>query len=354
MTLNEGIRALRRDRGMTQEQLAEAMSVSAAAVSKWENGQSVPDIAVLTMLADYFEVSLDALVGYTVKSHRREDMVDAIRSLKRQKKYGDALRQAEEALKRYPNCFQVVYEAGRAYGSCGMEHSRPDDLRTALKLMERARALMHQNTDPTLREESLWTLMGLYHANLGDREQAIRCYEVGNVAGMNDIAIGNNRAMLGQYDAALPMLTGGLVGGMIRVFNAGTGTLRCLVAKRELEEAEALAMWLLHVLDGMEASDGSYVLKMKTIVHAWVAAVLLLKKDTAAAQVQLRQAADCARGFDAAPDFRLQGIRFYRGGEEVLSDSMGETAMDSLRRVLTAHADVKDVLLELLDGVLRE
>ena len=40
MTLNESIRALRRERGMTQEQLAEAMSVSAAAVSKWENGVS--------------------------------------------------------------------------------------------------------------------------------------------------------------------------------------------------------------------------------------------------------------------------------------------------------------------------
>ena len=40
MTLCESIRALRRERSMTQEQLAEAMSVSAAAVSKWENGVS--------------------------------------------------------------------------------------------------------------------------------------------------------------------------------------------------------------------------------------------------------------------------------------------------------------------------
>ena len=70
MTLNDTIRALRRERGMTQEQLAEAMNVSAAAVSKWENGQSVPDILVLTALADFFEVSLDALVGYTVRRAR--------------------------------------------------------------------------------------------------------------------------------------------------------------------------------------------------------------------------------------------------------------------------------------------
>ena len=85
MTLNDTIRALRRERGMTQEQLAEAMNVSAAAVSKWENGQSVPDILVLTALADFFEVSLDALVGYTVQAHRRGDMVARIRQLVVQK-----------------------------------------------------------------------------------------------------------------------------------------------------------------------------------------------------------------------------------------------------------------------------
>ncbi len=47
----EKIRELRLLKKMTQEQLAEAMNVSAAAVSKWENGQSVPDILVLTALA---------------------------------------------------------------------------------------------------------------------------------------------------------------------------------------------------------------------------------------------------------------------------------------------------------------
>ena len=97
MTLNDTIRALRRERGMTQEQLAEAMNVSAAAVSKWENGQSVPDILVLTALADFFEVSLDALVGYTVQAHRRGDMVARIRQLVVQKKHTEATRAAREA-----------------------------------------------------------------------------------------------------------------------------------------------------------------------------------------------------------------------------------------------------------------
>ena len=47
MELSEKIRALRRARGMTQEQVAQALGVTATAVNKWENAASCPDIALL-------------------------------------------------------------------------------------------------------------------------------------------------------------------------------------------------------------------------------------------------------------------------------------------------------------------
>ena len=350
MTLSESIRALRRERSMTQEQLAEAMSVSAAAVSKWENGQSVPDIAVLTALADFFEVSLDALVGYTVQSCRREEAVERIGRLSRQKRYEEAIAEAKEALRRYPNHFGVVYAAGRMYGFYGLEHGEREALSTAIGLMERAMTLISQNADPSLRMENLWTNMGMYYTGLEEREQAIRCYEAGNIAGVNDVAIAGNRAALGQYEAALPMLTQGLIGSVTRQFNAGTGALRCLLALGECHEAEALSLWLLGTLEGMAATPGSYVLKMKTVVHGWAAAAMLQQGRTLDAREQMRQAVMSARDFDAAPDFRLQGFRFYRGGDRAMSDGMGETALDALRGVISHAGSVRDGLMTLLEA----
>lgn len=61
--LNEKIAELRKEAGLTQQQLASALQVSAAAVSKWETGVSVPDIETLCALADYFQVTMDALMG---------------------------------------------------------------------------------------------------------------------------------------------------------------------------------------------------------------------------------------------------------------------------------------------------
>lgn len=63
LNLGENLRAFRRMKGMTQEQVAEAVGVSAQAVSRWENDSSYPDVVMLTGLAMLYETSVDTLVG---------------------------------------------------------------------------------------------------------------------------------------------------------------------------------------------------------------------------------------------------------------------------------------------------
>ena len=53
----------RHKRGITQEELAEYIGVSKAAVSKWEIGMTYPDISLLPRLASYFNISIDELMG---------------------------------------------------------------------------------------------------------------------------------------------------------------------------------------------------------------------------------------------------------------------------------------------------
>ena len=63
MKINEQIAALRKKKGITQENLAQALGVTNQSVSKWESGQCCPDIQLLPELAKYFEVSIDELMG---------------------------------------------------------------------------------------------------------------------------------------------------------------------------------------------------------------------------------------------------------------------------------------------------
>ena len=64
MLIGDKIRLLRKNKNITQTQLAEALAVSSQSISKWENHLSVPDITVLPVIARYFGITMDELFGY--------------------------------------------------------------------------------------------------------------------------------------------------------------------------------------------------------------------------------------------------------------------------------------------------
>ena len=63
MEFHEKLQELRKSRGLTQEELAAALYVSRAAVSKWESGRGYPSIDSLKQLSDFFTVSIDSLLS---------------------------------------------------------------------------------------------------------------------------------------------------------------------------------------------------------------------------------------------------------------------------------------------------
>lgn len=74
MEFNEKLQELRKQRGLTQEEVAEALFVSRTAVSKWESGRGYPSIDSLKAISKFFKVSIDELLsGDEVLSIAEED-----------------------------------------------------------------------------------------------------------------------------------------------------------------------------------------------------------------------------------------------------------------------------------------
>ncbi|MBE6617196.1 MAG: helix-turn-helix transcriptional regulator [Ruminococcaceae bacterium] len=63
MTIGKNIADLRKNRGMTQEQLADILGVSSQTISKWENEVTMPDIMLLPIIAGCFDITVDELYG---------------------------------------------------------------------------------------------------------------------------------------------------------------------------------------------------------------------------------------------------------------------------------------------------
>ena len=89
--LGMNIYILRKSKGMTQDDLAEVLNVSKMAVSKWERGLNFPDIEVMCVIADYFGVSVDELLG-------RKEGIKTLNSVYHKEKM-ECLQVAEQIIK---------------------------------------------------------------------------------------------------------------------------------------------------------------------------------------------------------------------------------------------------------------
>jgi len=104
----------RREKGLTQEDLANYIGVSKASVSKWENGQSYPDITFLPQLATLFNISIDELMGYEPQMSE-EDIRKLYVRLSADfasKPFDEVLDSCRDIAKKYFSCFPLLFHIG--------------------------------------------------------------------------------------------------------------------------------------------------------------------------------------------------------------------------------------------------
>ncbi len=78
MTIADRIQQMRKQNGLSQEQLAERLDVSRQAVSKWESGQSIPDVDKIIVLSELFETTTDYLLKGTQPTSAVEHTCNAL------------------------------------------------------------------------------------------------------------------------------------------------------------------------------------------------------------------------------------------------------------------------------------
>ena len=104
-------KALRKQRNLTQEQAAEFLGVSSQAISKWETNSTFPDISLLPIIADFFNVSIDYLLCHDL-SKRNEEIERVCReseALIQNKKYIDAVTLMRTAYTKFPGNDLIMY-----------------------------------------------------------------------------------------------------------------------------------------------------------------------------------------------------------------------------------------------------
>jgi transcriptional regulator with XRE-family HTH domain len=177
MNIGETIKKLRKQKDMTQEQLAEYLNISPQAVSRWENNSTLPDITLVPMLANIFDVTTDMLLGVeiNVKDLRIETIRKEASDYTWTKQYDKAEKLLRNGLKEYPNSYSLMNElasvislsvSGYKHDLNEEEKKRIEEERKPIReeIIALSEKILAECTDDYIRHSSIQRLCSIYIA----------------------------------------------------------------------------------------------------------------------------------------------------------------------------------------------
>ena len=344
--LAENIKTFRKERKMTQEQLAEAMGVTVGAVYKWESKQSNPDLNIIIELADLFEVSTDVLLGYEWRNGSMGEALDRIIACRQGAQYDDGVMESEKALKKYPNCFDIVYQSAVIYAEKGYEQKDKKASFRALELFDRACSLIGQNTDENISELSIRRQMARLHLSLGHADTCVDMLKKYNVCGINNAMIGMVLAdCQHQPEEAIVYLGKAFAQSLDDLDAILMGYANVFFQKRDYKTTVACIEWLRSILrPGYTPEAVTWFDKYDCVLLELCAETYCAMGDLESARDYLTKAAKQAARFDGMDSNKIYESKlFVEMGitNQTHYDNFGRTAMEATeRRVMTDAAIV--------------
>ena len=330
--LAENIRAFRKQRELTQEQLSEVLGVTVGAVHKWETRLSTPDLSLIMEMADFFNVSVDTLLGYEMK----DNGLDA--TIKRMQEYistldPDGLAEAEKALKRFPHVLDIVYLSAFNYLIIG--GSRHD-----MAMLDRAKELFHetlrlfpQTSSLYVSEFNVYDLLSCTLVAQGKSDEAADLLIKHNPNGIFNHSIGLYLAGYSRrVDDAEPYLKYALVGNFTNLIQAIEGRSIAFTVKGDFESAEGILLWGINILNGFKTPDEiGYLDRLCAQLYILLTYVYLKSGKPRKLISALKTAIETAENFDLNPNYSNGALRYVSMDENSLFfDILGRTAMESL------------------------
>ena len=171
MSIGARIKQLRREKDITQEQLAAYLGITSRAVSQWETDRTAPDIAQLPALCHVFDVSSDVLLGIDIEKNNEEIkkyLTDAA-ELGYRGKGAERTALLREANRKFPRDYKIME---RLADSLVCEYSRKG-IREYDEVFALCRRILAECTDSTIRYEAIDTL-GTAYGYAGKTDEMVK------------------------------------------------------------------------------------------------------------------------------------------------------------------------------------
>lgn len=167
------MRSLRKKRDLTQEQLAEYLGVSFQAVSKWETNSAYPDISLFPIIANFYGVTTDELLGVDITKAKEKQMeyIKGCQDLQSKWLLAEAVELARKGCYEFPGNLELLDNLSFwLYQSSGITKANLDEA------IEISKKISEQSTDTSLRLRATARLCYCYNAK-GEKDKALEYAE---------------------------------------------------------------------------------------------------------------------------------------------------------------------------------
>lgn len=330
LELSQNIIRFRKEKGFTQEQLANLLNVSVSAVSKWELGNNRPDLELLPSLAEIFQISIDSLLGYE-KSYKSVDRTIAkINVLLEKEQYRTAIEEAMAVLKRYPNDARInEIIADSYYSICFSVNESKDkkqDIEKAIYYYERSIELFDEIRVPESTKEVLYCNIATLYAleEMAMYDEAVRILEKYNGNGKYDNLIADYLFAAGKRKEAKEKLMRHCVREQVFVFNDLSILADMFFEEGDYETAILFLETQIRQFELFMENGGSYANRAYA-GRAYTISDLYLKTDRAdEARKWYEKAREHAKKYAENPSMLISSMKYCKDLEGRMIDSYGE------------------------------
>ena len=329
------IAELRKARGISQEQLAELLNTSRQAVSKWERGESYPDIDKLKDRAVYFNVSIDYLLGHDIESVSVQSFIAKLNACEESKTFSISLEEIRLIVSTNPNHFELLLAAGSYLLHSWSASPMTDVADAVVEYGKKALLVFLPNNKQNVKRNDIQQAIAIGYMLKNDYQSARDYLLQNNVSGANEL-LAECELELDHDEQASVLASGLFLDAISRIINGHLIQIRVLLRSDKAEEALDLATWSINFIHSVGKREDFFLEMVYYFAFTQAICRRYLKRDDSDVITFLKENRACV----SATTDDTGDVRFYYD-KKVRFLSLMEEMKETLAKTISTFKEAR-------------
>lgn len=342
--LGKRIYELRKKLNISQEEFAMAINTSRQAVSKWELGDSYPEVNKLKDIASFFNVSIDYLLNYDIENTSYKEFLNSLKAAINNKEFSISVNEIKSYVSRYSNNFYLYCYSSYYLFVLDLEKNERNLLELIIAYCKKAISLYDSQETGNIGLNDIHSFIIEVYMVYKKYDFAMEYMQTNKI--YDNRAIAECYYRLKKYKDSSDVISNMYISAISDIISSSHLQIRILLKQKKEKEAYELTNWILNLINSVEKIKGSF--KEEKIIYLYIKVicekVLKIKSDNTIKELSI------LINSEKNDIFNTGAVKFYYGEQRALYIDF----KDYKKRLKEEILEDKDEYFELYNEVFKE